>query len=83
MAAARVRSTTEAMKRMGRRWRLIALVMALASALSPMHFRRRFTEIRIEDDAAALARAAAPLARVEGFEVHAQSMEARIRDNGA
>ncbi|HWE10869.1 MAG TPA: histidinol dehydrogenase [Solirubrobacteraceae bacterium] len=53
-----------------------------ASALSPIHFRRRFTEIRIEDDAAALARAAAPLARAEGFEVHARSMEARIRDNG-
>jgi histidinol dehydrogenase len=53
-----------------------------ASALSPVHFRRRFTEVRIGDDAAALARAAAPLARAEGFELHARSMEARIRDNG-
>jgi histidinol dehydrogenase len=38
--------------------------------------------VRIGDDAAALARAAAPLARAEGFELHAKSMEARIRDNG-
>jgi histidinol dehydrogenase len=53
-----------------------------ASALSPVHFRRRFTEIRIEQGATALARAAAPLARAEGFELHARSMEARIRDNG-
>jgi histidinol dehydrogenase len=52
------------------------------SALSPVHFRRRFTEVRIGSDAAALARAAAPLARAEGFELHARSMEARIRDNG-
>ena len=29
----------------------------------------------------ALARAAAPIARAEGFEFHAQSMEARIRNN--
>ena len=29
-----------------------------------------------------LARAAVPLARAEGFELHAQSMEARIRENG-
>jgi histidinol dehydrogenase len=53
-----------------------------ASALSPSHFRRRFTEVRIGDDASALARAAVPLARAEGFELHAKSMEARIRDNG-
>jgi histidinol dehydrogenase len=53
-----------------------------ASALSPSHFRRRFTEIRIGDGASALARAAIPLARAEGFELHAKSMEARIRDNG-
>jgi histidinol dehydrogenase len=53
-----------------------------ASALSPLHFRRRFNEVRIADDAPALARAAAPIARVEGFEVHARSMEARIRENG-
>jgi histidinol dehydrogenase len=54
-----------------------------ASTLSPAHFRRRFNEIRIGTDAETLARAAAPLARAEGFEVHARSMEARIRDNGA
>jgi histidinol dehydrogenase len=53
-----------------------------ASALSPAHFRRRFTEVRIGAAASALARAAAPLARAEGFELHAKSMEARIRDNG-
>jgi histidinol dehydrogenase len=52
-----------------------------ASALSPQHFRRRISEVRIGDGAGALARAAAPLARAEGFELHAQSMEARIRDN--
>ena len=52
-----------------------------ASALSPQHFRRHISEVRIGDGAAALARAAAPLARAEGFELHAQSMEARIRDN--
>src|SRR6201994_1622375 len=53
-----------------------------ASALSPAHFRRRFSVVRISEDAPALARAAAPLARAEGFEVHARSMEARIRQNG-
>jgi histidinol dehydrogenase len=53
-----------------------------ASALSPAHFRRRFSEVRLGSDASALARAAAPLARAEGFELHARSMEARIRDNG-
>ena len=40
-------------------------------------------EVRIGDGASALARAAAPIARAEGFELHARSMEARIRDNGA
>jgi histidinol dehydrogenase len=52
-----------------------------ASALAPRHFRRGFTEVRIADGSA-LARAAAPVARAEGFELHARSMEARIRDNG-
>ena len=51
-----------------------------ASALGPQHFRRVFTEVRIEDPSE-LARAAAPIARAEGFEFHAQSMEIRIRDN--
>jgi histidinol dehydrogenase len=51
-----------------------------ASGLTPEHFLRSTTEVRIEspDD---LARAAAPVARAEGFELHARSMEARIRDN--
>ena len=53
-----------------------------ASSLSPLTFRRRFSEIRIGDDPAGLARAAAPVARAEGFELHARSMEARISDNG-
>lgn len=52
------------------------------SALSAAHFRRRFSEVRIGDDAGELARAAAPVARAEGFELHARSMEARIGDNG-
>jgi histidinol dehydrogenase len=52
-----------------------------ASSLSPMTFRRRFSEIRVGDGAPALARAAAPVARAEGFELHARSMEARISDN--
>lgn len=54
-----------------------------ASALTPAAFRRRFTEVRIDQGAAELARAAAPVARAEGFELHARSMEARIRDNGS
>jgi histidinol dehydrogenase len=53
-----------------------------ASALSPMHFRRHFSEVRIGDGAGALAAAAAPVARAESFELHARSMEARVRDNG-
>jgi histidinol dehydrogenase len=52
-----------------------------ASGLSVAHFRRRLTEVRIGDDAGELASAAAPVARAEGFELHARSMEARIRDN--
>jgi histidinol dehydrogenase len=52
-----------------------------ASALSPAHFQRTFTEVRIADPTE-LARAAAPVARAEGFELHARSMEARIGDNG-
>jgi histidinol dehydrogenase len=53
-----------------------------ASALSPAQFRRSFTEVRI-GDGSGLARAAAAVARAEGFELHAQSMEARIRENGS
>jgi histidinol dehydrogenase len=54
-----------------------------ASALSPAHFRRRFSEVRIGAAAGPLARAAAPVARAEGFELHARSMEARVRQNGS
>ena len=47
------------------------------SALSVRHFRRRMTEVHIGPAATALARAGAPIARAEGFELHARSMEAR------
>ena len=47
------------------------------SALSVRHFRRRMTEVHIGPAAPALARAGAPIARAEGFERHARSMEAR------
>jgi histidinol dehydrogenase len=53
------------------------------SALSPAQFRRTFTEVRIGAAAGDLARAAAPVARAEGFALHARSMEARISDNGS
>jgi histidinol dehydrogenase len=53
-----------------------------ASGLSASQFRRRFTQVRVLDPDT-LARAAAPVARAEGFERHAQSMEVRIRDNRA
>jgi histidinol dehydrogenase len=54
-----------------------------ASGLSVRHFRRRMSEVRIGHAAAALARAGAPVARAEGFELHARSMEARaMRQNG-
>ena len=48
-----------------------------ASALSPRHFRRRMSEVRLDGAASSLARAGAPVARAEGFVVHAESMEAR------
>ena len=48
-----------------------------SSALSPRHFRRRMSEVHIGDAASKLARAGAPIARAEGFVVHAESMEAR------
>ncbi|MEY2532830.1 MAG: histidinol dehydrogenase [bacterium] len=48
-----------------------------ASQLGPRHFRRRMSEVRIGAAAGALAAAAAPVARAEGFEVHAASMEVR------
>jgi histidinol dehydrogenase len=52
-----------------------------ASGLSPEHFVRHFAEVRIADPIE-LARSAAPLARAEGFDAHARSMEQRIRENG-
>jgi histidinol dehydrogenase len=54
-----------------------------ASALSPRVFRRRMAEVHVGDAAAALARAGAPIARAEGFVMHAESMEARVGKNGA
>jgi histidinol dehydrogenase len=52
-----------------------------ASGLSPRAFRRRVSEVHVGDAAAALAAAGAPIARAEGFAVHAESMEARVREN--
>jgi histidinol dehydrogenase len=50
-----------------------------ASGLSARHFRRRMQEVRIGEDAVGkLAAAGAPIARAEGFEVHAESMQARL-----
>lgn len=54
-----------------------------ASGLSPRHFRRRMTEVHVGDAAAKLAAAGAPIARAEGFEVHAESMQARVGENAA
>ncbi len=51
------------------------------SMLSARHFRRRMAEVRIGQAAGKLAAAGAPIARAEGFEVHAESMEARVREN--
>jgi len=50
-----------------------------ASGLSARHFRRRMAEVRVGPAAPALASAGAPIARAEGFEHHAASME--IREN--
>jgi histidinol dehydrogenase len=50
-----------------------------ASGLSARHFRRRMQEVRIGAEAVSkLAAAGTPIARAEGFEVHAESMEARV-----
>ena len=52
-----------------------------ASGLSARHFRRRMAEVRIPPRAASvLAGPGAAIARAEGFEAHAASMEAR-REN--
>jgi histidinol dehydrogenase len=61
-----------------------------ASSLSPRHFRRRMAEVHVGAGAAKLAAAGAPIARAEGFVLHAESMEARaarapdgaLRENG-
>ncbi len=52
-----------------------------ASMLSARHFRRRMAEVRIGAAAEKLAGAGVPIAEAEGFEVHAESMQARIGDN--
>lgn len=50
-----------------------------ASGLSTRHFTRRMAEVRMDGAAArALAPHGAAIARAEGFEVHAESMEARV-----
>lgn len=53
-----------------------------SSALDPRCFRRRMAEVRIPSQAAAtLAAAGVPIARAEGFHMHAESMQARIQEN--
>jgi histidinol dehydrogenase len=52
-----------------------------SSSLSPRHFRRTMPEVRIGPGAEKLSVAGAPIARTEGFVVHAESMRARIGDN--
>jgi histidinol dehydrogenase len=52
-----------------------------ASTLSARHFRRTMSEVRIGAAATKLAAAGAPIARAEGFVVHAESMEARVGEN--
>src|SRR5829696_5873640 len=55
-----------------------------ASGLNTRHFRRRMAEVRIPAAAAAaLAPAGAAIARAEGFEAHATSMEARMGETAA
>jgi len=48
-----------------------------ASGLNVRHFRRRMAEVRLGGAGPALARAGVPIARAEGFEWHARSMELR------
>ena len=52
-----------------------------ASGLTPRHFRRRMAEVRLDGAVEKLAAAGAPIARAEGFDVHAESMEARVGEN--
>jgi histidinol dehydrogenase len=55
------------------------------STLSPRQFRRRMSEVRLGpldgETVRKLAAAGAPIARAEGFQVHAESMQARVREN--
>jgi histidinol dehydrogenase len=51
-----------------------------ASGLTVAHFRRRMSEVRIGDAAAALAPGGVAIAEAEGFRVHADSMSARLRE---
>ena len=51
-----------------------------ASGLNVRHFRRRMSEVRIGTAAGALAPAGAAIARADGFDLHAASME--VRENG-
>jgi histidinol dehydrogenase len=51
-----------------------------ASTLSARHFRRRMAVVQIGRAAGKLAAAGAPIARAEGFEVHAESMQARASE---
>jgi histidinol dehydrogenase len=53
-----------------------------ASTLSPRHFRRTMSEVKIGSEAVVkLAAASAPVAAAEGFDVHSESMRARVREN--
>jgi histidinol dehydrogenase len=56
-----------------------------ASTLSPRHFRRRMSEVRLGplggETVRKLAAAGAPIARAEGFAAHAESMQARALDH--
>jgi histidinol dehydrogenase len=52
-----------------------------SSTLSPRHFRRTMSQVHIGAAADLLAAAGAPIAAAEGFQVHAESMLARVREN--
>lgn len=53
-----------------------------SSTLSPRHFRRVMPVVSGTPEAAVkLAKAGVPIARAEGFPLHAKSMQARIREN--
>ena len=52
-----------------------------SSVLSSRHFRRRMAEVRVGAAAERLAAAGIPIAHAEGFDVHAESMRARIGEN--